>query len=99
MMDIANDTNITSPGFPTSYTNNLDCRWIFTSPKDTTMKINTLNFTIADGFDLVTFVDGDSKNKRLIQTFSKDSRPGKCSTSCSIFFKYTNDYVNKFYCV
>lgn len=48
-----NSTTLTSPGFPTSYSPNLNCEWIFDAPPNSRirLKVETLVLTYSRCFD------------------------------------------------
>lgn len=65
---------LTSPGYPSPYSNNEDCFWFLQSPVTTRMRIVFIAFTTEGQYDFLQIGDGTDINDSAPQ-YSGDVRP------------------------
>ncbi|ELU18241.1 hypothetical protein CAPTEDRAFT_228673 [Capitella teleta] len=64
---------IASPNYPNSYPSDLKCRMLLQSAGASAFKITFHDFEVADHFDQLTIVDGDSKYSQMLGVYSQNS--------------------------
>ncbi|XP_072020163.1 LOW QUALITY PROTEIN: cubilin-like [Amphiura filiformis] len=100
---IASDTqaNFSSPGYPVSYQNNLDCRWIIESPVGTTIRFNITDISIEYHYicyyDSVKVYDGLTTDMRELGSFCGRVLPPAplySSSNALLVVFHSDSYVN-----
>ena len=88
--DDANRT-ITSPGYPSSYSDNVNCTWKLVSSHR--IKLTFTYFVTESSYDYLYVYDGDSPSSPQILKWSGENI-GKVvnSTGQNLFLKFTTDY-------
>ncbi|KAI0241567.1 hypothetical protein LSAT2_023595 [Lamellibrachia satsuma] len=83
-----------SPGYPSNYSGDLNCRWVIQSPPNTTIKVQFSDFRLADSYDQVILVDGDAKEDRSFGVYSHLNPPGSnffLTSSNSLWLHFGTD--------
>ncbi|KAJ7362158.1 hypothetical protein OS493_013250, partial [Desmophyllum pertusum] len=90
MVQLTSTSGIIRPSQSSQYTNNMDCRWNFSS--NAMLEIVFYRFNTETNYDYVYVYDGGSLSSPLIGRFSGSSLPAPITTSSNnLYVRFTSD--------
>ena len=84
---------IVSPNYPQEYDNDIDCRWLISSPGKKNLTLKFLDFETTSYNDDLNVFDGTNIHGNLLNTYSRDdSSPSPIVSSGSyMYLRFTSD--------
>ena len=83
---------IVSPNFPQEYGNDIDCRWLISSPDAKNIRLKFLYFKIEDFRDILKVYEGQNIHGNLIDTYAGNSPSTIVSSGNSMYLRFTSDH-------
>ncbi|KAI8478628.1 CUB and sushi domain-containing protein 3 [Branchiostoma belcheri] len=82
---------LTSPGYPNNYGNNLNCRWTIQSASGTIIHLHFIAFSLEDGYDNLNIFDG-SAGSTPAQSLTGNNVPSDFDSSGNtVVVQFTSD--------
>ena len=84
--------NIVSPNYPQEYGNEIDCRWLISSPGTKNLRLEFLYFKIEDFRDILKVYEGQNIHGNLIDTYAGNSPSTTVSSGNYMYLRFTSDH-------
>ena len=88
---------ITSPNYPQQYGNDIDCRWLISSPGGNNLTLSFLDFKTESSSDILIVYEGSNVHGSLIDTYSGDNTPSPIvSNGNNMYLRFTSNSYNSY---
>ena len=81
---------ITSPNYPQMYGNDIDCRWLISSPGVNNLTLEFLDFQTESSSDYLNVYEGQNIHGNLIDTYSGNTLSPIVSNGNNLYLRFTS---------